>query len=102
MAFDWSDTTNRTLWVGSTSATLFDQNANVISDTVPDSYGHLFRSTDAGLTWTPVHGSGAHTLPNGIPPTPAPSTSARGSGSTSRTTAAPASTAWASACRSLP
>lgn len=31
---------------------------------VPDSVGHLFKTTDRGLHWTPWHGSGAGALPN--------------------------------------
>lgn len=62
--FDWTDSTYKTLWVTSTSEMLFDSAGNVVSQTVPDSYGHLFRTTDGGTSWHPVHGSGLRTLPN--------------------------------------
>jgi photosystem II stability/assembly factor-like uncharacterized protein len=65
--FDWSDPSNKTIWVGSNSNSLYDSSGNQITGAagvVPDSYGHLFKSTDAGLTWQPVHGSGVHTMPN--------------------------------------
>ena len=62
--FDWSDATGSTLWFGSTAANLFDSKNNSLPGTVPDSWGHLFRTTDSGMTWTPVHGSGLHALPN--------------------------------------
>jgi photosystem II stability/assembly factor-like uncharacterized protein len=62
--FDWSDTTGSTLWVGSTALNLSDPNGNNIAGSVPDSWGHLFHTTDGGLSWYPVHGSGTRTLPN--------------------------------------
>src|SRR3954462_13180542 len=62
--FDWTDSTYKTLWVTSTSEMLFDSAGNVVSQSVPDSYGHLFRTTDGGMSWHPVHGSGLRTLPN--------------------------------------
>jgi HPt (histidine-containing phosphotransfer) domain-containing protein len=62
--FDWSDATGNTLWVGSNTTALTDATGKLISGPVPDAYGHLFRTTDGGLTWLPVHGSGARQLPN--------------------------------------
>jgi photosystem II stability/assembly factor-like uncharacterized protein len=62
--FDWSDASGKTLWVGSNTTNLSDPKGNSIPGPVPDSFGHLFHTTDAGLSWYPVHGSGAHTLPN--------------------------------------
>jgi photosystem II stability/assembly factor-like uncharacterized protein len=62
--FDWSDPSNQTIWVGSNSTNLFDITGSALPGPVPDNYGHLFKSTDAGLTWQPLLGSGTHTLPN--------------------------------------
>jgi photosystem II stability/assembly factor-like uncharacterized protein len=64
IAFDWSDLTGNTVWVGSTASSMSNAQGNNISGPIPDAIGHLFHTTDAGLTWQPVHGSGAHTLPN--------------------------------------
>jgi photosystem II stability/assembly factor-like uncharacterized protein len=62
--FDWSDATGSTLWVGSTATNLSDALGHNIDGPVPDAWGHLFHTTDAGLSWYPMHGSGAHALPN--------------------------------------
>jgi photosystem II stability/assembly factor-like uncharacterized protein len=63
IGFDPSDGTGATFWVGSQATTLFDSNDSTVPPRpVPDSYGHLFKTTDRGQTWQPVNGGG--TLPN--------------------------------------
>jgi photosystem II stability/assembly factor-like uncharacterized protein len=67
LSFDPSDTTASTLWVGSQANTVFDiasDPANPITQPVPDDYGHLFKTTDLGQSWTSVLGSPGHSLPN--------------------------------------
>jgi photosystem II stability/assembly factor-like uncharacterized protein len=62
--FDWTDATGNSLWVGSNSESIYDPRGNVLPGPVPDSYGHLFHTSDGGQSWRPVHGSAAHALPN--------------------------------------
>jgi len=68
VAFDPSDPTGNRYWVGSEATTAFDTTlpaaANPPAQPVPDSLGHLFRTDDRGMSWTPVLGSGTATLPN--------------------------------------
>ena len=59
IAFDPSDTSGQTIYL--------TQGAVVLDDgvtPVPDSFGHLLKSTDQGLTWTSLTGSGGTRLPN--------------------------------------
>ena len=63
IGFDPSDASGKTFWVGSRASTVFDSgDATVPPRPVPDSYGHLFKTSDSGATWTPITGGG--TLPN--------------------------------------
>ena len=63
IAFDPTDGSGKTFWVGSQATTIFDSTDSTVTPVpVPDSYGHLFKTADSGQTWTPVTGGG--TLPN--------------------------------------
>jgi photosystem II stability/assembly factor-like uncharacterized protein len=61
MAFDWNDTTGQTFYVGSIGETLFDFTNASFATAVPDSFGHLFKTSDGGLSWAPLLGCPAST-----------------------------------------
>ncbi|MGZ6372083.1 MAG: hypothetical protein ACXWL8_01665, partial [Candidatus Limnocylindria bacterium] len=67
IAFDPTDTTGSTVWVSS-KATRTSSTCNSTTIPIPDTVGHLFKSTNAlslaASTWTAVHGSGTTALPN--------------------------------------
>lgn len=67
ISFDPGDNTGAGFLVASNSAFVFDTtSANVKNppvQAVPDDFGHLFKTTDRGLTWTSVTGGGA--IPRG-------------------------------------
>jgi photosystem II stability/assembly factor-like uncharacterized protein len=58
IAFDPTDATGNTFWMGSKAAVLTD------GSPVLDTIGHIFRTTDKGQTWTAMSGSGTGRLPN--------------------------------------
>ena len=58
LSFDPSDSSFRTFWVSSRAYTMHD------GSPVDPAFGHLFKTTDRGLTWTPVTGSPGAALPN--------------------------------------
>jgi len=68
VAFDPGDPTGNRYWVGTEATTAFDTTlsaaANPPVQPVPDSLGHLLRTDDRGLNWTPVLGTGTAVLPN--------------------------------------
>lgn len=59
IAFDPTDLTGHTIYL-TTGAHVLDDGVTP----VPDTFGHLYKSTDTGLTWTPLTGSGSDKLPN--------------------------------------
>lgn len=59
LAFDATDTTGKTLFLTMGNSVLDDG-----ITPVPDSFGHVFKSTDTGLNWTPLPGSAGGRLPN--------------------------------------
>jgi hypothetical protein len=67
IAFDPSDSTGNTVWVSS-KATRTSASCAATTVPIPDTVGHLFKSTNANLlassTWTSVHGAGGTALPN--------------------------------------
>ena len=67
IAFDWSDPTGATFYVTSQATLTFDVTsdpASPVTEVASPSYGHLFKTTDRGLTWQSVPGSTGHMLPN--------------------------------------
>jgi photosystem II stability/assembly factor-like uncharacterized protein len=67
IAFDPADTIGNTVWVSS-KATRTSTVCSATTIPIPDTVGHLFKSTNAhalgSATWTAVHGSSATALPN--------------------------------------
>jgi hypothetical protein len=58
ITFDPSDSTFSTIIVSTTAVEMFD------TQPIPDSYGHVFKSTDKGLHWTSIVGVAGSRLPN--------------------------------------
>ncbi|GAC1347014.1 MAG: hypothetical protein NVSMB23_25590 [Myxococcales bacterium] len=63
LAFDWGavDALGRqtfsTFYAGSLAEVIFDLNNLSFKAAVPDDFGHLFKTTDAGASWTPICGT---------------------------------------------